>query len=241
MGHTSQNRLNRHRRQYPPNRSKTTCTILPSKTQTSIYTTDPLHLSNSLHRQQIRSRNLRRGTPLHNSRTPINPQLIPFAEPAWYTGLASPYYNASHHRLRKFMRNYMDENIIPHVFEWEEKKQQPKELFKQVADQGFIAAAMFPLPPKEYMQGVTLPAGIKVPPRSGGAVDNCSMRSGMGFMILCLMMSLVGLVPLAWEWFLLGVTPLPLRCAGVLTGSLSNWTSAYYSPWSRMDEKEGYT
>ena len=63
------------------------------------------------------------------------------------------------------MRNYMDENIIPHVFDWEEKKQQPKELFKQVADQGFIAAAMFPLPPKEDMQGVTLPAGIKVPPR----------------------------------------------------------------------------
>ena len=106
------------------------------------------------------------------------------------------------------MRNYMDENIIPHVFEWEEKKQQPKELFKQVADQGFVAAAMFPLPPKEYMQGVTLPAGIKVLPRLGVTVGNCSMRSGMGFMILCLMMSLVGLVPLAWEWFLLGVTPL---------------------------------
>ena len=115
------------------------------------------------------------------------------------------------------MRNYMDENIIPHVFEWEEKKQQPKELFKQVADLGFIAAAMFPLPPKEYMQGVTLPAGIKVQPRLGGAVGNCSMRSGMGFMILCLMMSLVGLVPLAWAWSSLGVTSPPPRCAGVLT------------------------
>lgn len=57
----------------------------------------------------------------------------------------------------------MDENIIPHVFEWEEKKQQPKELFKQVAQQGFIAAALFPLPPKEYLvqAGVGLPAGIE--------------------------------------------------------------------------------
>jgi hypothetical protein len=100
--------------------------------------------------------------PSHFAR-PIDPQLIPFAEPAWYTGLASPYYNASHHRLRKFMRPYMDANIIPHVFDWEEKKAQPKELFKQVAEQGFIAAAQFPLPPKEYMQGVTLPGGIKVP------------------------------------------------------------------------------
>jgi len=54
----------------------------------------------------------------------------------------------------------MEENIIPHVFEWEEKKQQPKELFKQVAKQGFIAAAMFPLPPKEYMQDIKLPGGV---------------------------------------------------------------------------------
>lgn len=90
-------------------------------------------------------------------------ELIPFAEPAWYTGLCSPYYRESHHRLRKFMRNYMDDNIIPHVFDWEEKKQQPKELFKQVAQQGFIAAALFPLPPKEYLvqAGVGLPVGIE--------------------------------------------------------------------------------
>ena len=60
------------------------------------------------------------------------------------------------------MRGYMEEHIIPHVFEWEEAKQQPKELFRQVAQQGFIAAAMFTLPPKEYMDGITLPAGIKV-------------------------------------------------------------------------------
>jgi len=64
------------------------------------------------------------------------------------------------------------------------------------------------------------------------------MKNGMGFMILCLMMSLVGLVPLAWEWFLLGVTPRQL--CWCVDDSLSNWTSAYYSPWSRMDEKEDY-
>jgi hypothetical protein len=56
----------------------------------------------------------------------------------------------------------MEEHIIPHVFEWEEKKQQPKELFRQVAQQGFIAAAMYPLPPKEYMEDVNLPGGILV-------------------------------------------------------------------------------
>jgi alkylation response protein AidB-like acyl-CoA dehydrogenase len=80
--------------------------------------------------------------------------------------MASPYYNETHQRLRKFMRDYMEEHINPHVFEWEEAKQQPKDLFRQVAQQGFIAAAMFPLPPKEYMEGTTLPAGIKVPSRT---------------------------------------------------------------------------
>ena len=59
------------------------------------------------------------------------------------------------------MRAYMEEHIIPHVVDWEEKKQQPKELFGQIAQKGFIAAAMFPLPPKEYMEDVSLPAGIK--------------------------------------------------------------------------------
>jgi len=38
---------------------------------------------------------------------------------------------------------------------------------------------------------------------------------------------------------LIGSMTLP-PCAGVLTGSLSNWTSAYYSSWSRMDEEEGH-
>lgn len=79
------------------------------------------------------------------------------------------------------MRSYMEEHINPHVFEWEEAKQQPKDLFRQVAQQGFIAAAMFPLPPKQYMEGITLPAGIKVtlPPEPQG---NGSTRSGMDSM-----------------------------------------------------------
>jgi len=96
----------------------------------------------------------------------------------------------------------MEDNIIPHVFEWEEKKQQPKALFKQVAQQGFIAAAMFPLPPKEYMTGVTLPAGIQVL-LFYLAVNKliCSMRSGMGSMILYSTTSLVVLAPWVWGWF----------------------------------------
>jgi hypothetical protein len=29
---------------------------------------------------------------------------IPFADPAWYCGFASPYYNESHVKLRKFSK-----------------------------------------------------------------------------------------------------------------------------------------
>jgi hypothetical protein len=93
----------------------------------------------------------------------------------------------------------MEEHIIPHVFEWEEKKQQPKELFKQVAEQGFIAASQFPLPPKEYMNGVQLPAGIAVCLKQN--MTYCSMKTGMDFMISSLMMNLVAWGLLVWEWY----------------------------------------
>jgi alkylation response protein AidB-like acyl-CoA dehydrogenase len=101
------------------------------------------------------------------------------------------------------MRAYMEENIIPHVFEWEEKKLQPKELFKQIADQGFIAAAMFPLPSKEYMQDITLPAGIDVILSQTLLID--SMISGTVFTISSLMMSLVESLLLALQWWLMEV------------------------------------
>jgi Cytochrome b5-like Heme/Steroid binding domain len=132
-------------------------------------------------------------------------KLIPFAEPSWYTGLSSPYYNISHHRLRTFMRSYMDQNITPHVFEWEESKIQPKELFKTVAQQGFIAAAMYPLPPKEYMDGVTLPGGIKVVRFTN--LVNYSMKNGMRFTILYLTMNSVESVHLVLQCFCSAVSP----------------------------------
>lgn len=39
--------------------------------------------------------------------------LSPWAEPAWYKTLASPYYNDSHKRLRKAVRDYLEENVLP--------------------------------------------------------------------------------------------------------------------------------
>ena len=45
----------------------------------------------------------------------------PWAEPAWYNVLSSPYYNESHRKLRNFVRMYIDENVLPYAEEWEEE------------------------------------------------------------------------------------------------------------------------
>ncbi|KAI8629720.1 acyl-CoA dehydrogenase [Xylariaceae sp. FL1651] len=46
-------------------------------------------------------------------------QEFPWAEPAWLGSLESPYYNESHRKLQAYARKFFDENIIPHMLEWE--------------------------------------------------------------------------------------------------------------------------
>jgi len=52
----------------------------------------------------------------------------PFSEPLWYTRGESPYYNESHHRLRRAVRKYVDEHIIPNCEEWEKNGAVPLEV-----------------------------------------------------------------------------------------------------------------
>jgi len=46
---------------------------------------------------------------------------VPYAEPAWYRGTPTPYYKPSHVELRARMRAFVDEHLLPHVDEWEER------------------------------------------------------------------------------------------------------------------------
>ncbi|RWA03974.1 hypothetical protein EKO27_g11132 [Xylaria grammica] len=47
-------------------------------------------------------------------------QELPWAEPPWLgSAWASPYYNESHRKLQAYARRYYDENVIPHMLEWE--------------------------------------------------------------------------------------------------------------------------
>lgn len=85
--------------------------------------------------------------------------LGPWAEPSWYSSLASPYYNESHKRLRNALRKYVDENIKPYMLEWEEKGEAPNEARLAYARSGFpFADVPEPYRPKD----IPGPAGIPV-------------------------------------------------------------------------------
>ena len=43
---------------------------------------------------------------------------IPFCEPYWYQGFASPYYTDAHREYRARMRKFVDEEVIPNVEQW---------------------------------------------------------------------------------------------------------------------------
>jgi alkylation response protein AidB-like acyl-CoA dehydrogenase len=88
------------------------------------------------------------------SKTYGNP--APFAEPAWYSGIASPYYNESHHRVRDAVRKYLEEHIVPYAEQWEEDGLVPDEVRRHYARSGMAFQGV----PREYSAGVSLPGGV---------------------------------------------------------------------------------
>lgn len=85
---------------------------------------------------------------------------VPHADPLWYSVLDSPYYNDSHRALVQFLRRYVDEELSPHCQEWENASHVPDSAHKRHAQLGCLAACVYPLA-KDYLTGITLPAGIK--------------------------------------------------------------------------------
>ena len=75
---------------------------------------------------------------------------VPFSEPAWYNTHSSPYYKASHRKLRAFVRDYIETHLAPHAEEWELSGKVPPEVFERHAKLGFVAASIFPMA-VEYM------------------------------------------------------------------------------------------
>ncbi|ORZ02043.1 acyl-CoA dehydrogenase/oxidase [Lobosporangium transversale] len=67
-------------------------------------------------------------------------EMIPFGDPSWYQQWGSPYYKESHRRLRRYVRKFVDTDIMPFAHEWDEAKQVPMFLFKKCAEMGILAA-----------------------------------------------------------------------------------------------------
>lgn len=83
--------------------------------------------------------------------------LTPWAEPAWYNSLESPYYNDSHRRLRAAIRGYLDEHILPHSLQWEAIGEAPRDVALKWAQSGF---AFGDVPMKYRPKGFETIAGI---------------------------------------------------------------------------------
>lgn len=87
---------------------------------------------------------------------------IPYAEPGWYQGQASPYYNDSHVAFRAKVRAFVEEELMPHVDKWEEACVQngfevdAKALAKKAVKAGVFAPQM----PAD-LGGTPLPNGVK--------------------------------------------------------------------------------
>ena len=70
--------------------------------------------------------------------------MLPWGDPNWYRGYNSPYYKASHHKLRAQVRAFVDKEIMPYCNQWDEAKALPRNLLKK--------CAAVSSPSKTYMQ-----------------------------------------------------------------------------------------
>ncbi|KAK6220703.1 hypothetical protein LQW54_001894 [Pestalotiopsis sp. IQ-011] len=85
--------------------------------------------------------------------------MSPFTEPLWVTRGASPYYQASHHRLQAEVERYVREYISPFCHEWEANGRIPDDVMVRHARLGYTAASIYPLA-TDYLGDQKLPAGI---------------------------------------------------------------------------------
>ncbi|KAI0236267.1 hypothetical protein L0F63_003829, partial [Massospora cicadina] len=66
--------------------------------------------------------------------------MVPFGDPAWYQEYESPYYSEKHRLVRNAMRKFVNKEVMPFCFEWDENKEVPKSLFKRCGELGILAS-----------------------------------------------------------------------------------------------------
>lgn len=86
--------------------------------------------------------------------------LVPHGDPYWYQDFYSPYYNDSHRRLRNEMRKFVETEIIPNAYEWDEAKKIPQELFIKAGKAGILPGVCGAPWPKDYTDIIPV-GGVK--------------------------------------------------------------------------------
>ncbi|KAE9376057.1 acyl-CoA dehydrogenase-like protein [Stipitochalara longipes BDJ] len=67
----------------------------------------------------------------------------PWADPAWYSGRPSPYYNASHVKLRDWIRKWTEDNVTGQEEEWEKLGKIPDDVYQKCGRDGLLVPIAF--------------------------------------------------------------------------------------------------
>ncbi|KAH8687118.1 putative acyl-CoA dehydrogenase [Tricladium varicosporioides] len=88
----------------------------------------------------------------HSEAETLDPygELIPFADPSWYQGFHSPYFNETHAALREEVREWVTNEVEPFVGEWDEARKVPDSIYKAMGTRGYLAGLMGMHYPVDY-------------------------------------------------------------------------------------------
>jgi len=82
---------------------------------------------------------------------------VPFSDPAWLSGIPSPYFSEDHKAWQKKVRAFMEEHLLPQALEWDTLETVPPHVFETFAKHNMLIPSL-PAPlPVEWLHRV----GIK--------------------------------------------------------------------------------
>jgi alkylation response protein AidB-like acyl-CoA dehydrogenase/predicted heme/steroid binding protein len=79
-----------------------------------------------------------------------------YGDPTWYQTWHSPYYSDSHYRVRKAMRAFVDEHVMPNVDNWDRVKRIPPAMYEKCAAAGWYAGVIGPPWRSKYTPSVPI-------------------------------------------------------------------------------------
>jgi len=69
-------------------------------------------------------------------------EMVPYGDPNWYQGWNTNLYSESHLRFREAVRAFVEKEIMPFTYQWDEAKAVPKELFEKCHQAGWLGAVV---------------------------------------------------------------------------------------------------